>query len=1063
MPESTLSRRSFVKTATVVGAAFALGKPIANSLVPTDQAWAETGVERKMFVTSCHGCITTCPCRVYTEDGVVVKIEGDPRAPVSKGSLCLKGLNQIHTCYSPRRVLYPLKRVGARGAENAAWERVSWDEAVQLAAEEISKAIRKYGTYAFFSSVGGGGSYSFIQANSIPLAFGSPTVFEPGCAQCYLPRLSIGTWTYAGKDQSISDDATVEAFKGFSQTDKSAGIKNDMKVLVLWATQPSISQTAAAGHGLADLRESGCKTVVIDPNLTPDAAKADVWLRVRPATDTAMLLGWYRYIFEHNLYNAEFTKYWTNLPFVIDPDTKLPLLATEVWPDYQQSTPANTPAYVCFDLKTESLQAFEFGLPADAVVDPEIFWSGEVVGKKCRTAGQIYKDTAEPFTLEKVDEICWVPPALTEKAIRLYTDSEVAGIGLGVATDMEQVSSQVPLGTQGLDMIMGYINRPGATMCQTGGAINERDINIMLATGAATMDEEGNITIKDDADLSAFRVRPTTQCGLFGVQFGTGWAIGATKEENEARIAEVPDKNFQYIYNQLLLDRLGMKDHKGLHTWEHSHIPSVRQAIETGLPYRPRVWFDMSGNKLAMLGNAESWYKVFPEIDFCICQYPMITSFQQEQADIIFPLGEWLEFPEPTGGQLNYVFGEYPVVHLGETVPNSIPSVKVVNAASKLLNEALDSGEDIVFGAVGAVVGPTKVDGQESSYYHEKDYSKIKLSFPVNGIGIMSFAGVAFEQESQAREAVAGFYGAPNFEELSANYDTYAVNVPKITPSEQYWVYGQHLNIANDGLPVGFGTESRKCEVYCQMLIKLAANGYPFCYPLTQEPIDPSIGLEIKEINPDYEYVGTYSPICQYIEPAESPLEGAPGYDPEYPLVITSGRVPYFHHGTMRHAAFARELYPVPDVRMNPKTAERYGLKHLDWVKVTSRRSSTNGRVYVTNALHEKVIWMERFWNPECFDNSVPQEKRTGGWRECNINVITKNTAPFNEVFGSYTNRGFTVKIEKTEKPEGVWVAPEEFEPFLPTNANHYVPDIGSAMTMDQNSPTVAFTDWIPK
>ena len=49
------------------------------------------------------------------------------------------------------------------------------------------------------------------------------------------------------------------------------------------------------------------------------------------------------------------------------------------------------------------------------------------------------------------------------------------------------------------------------------------------------------------------------------------------------------------------------------------------------------------------------------------------------------------------------------------------------------------------------------------------------------------------------------------------------------------------------------------------------------------------------------------------------------------------------------------------------------------------------------------------------------------------MNVLTKNTAPFNEVYGSYTNRGFTVKLAKAEKPEKVWVEPEEFAPFMPT------------------------------
>lgn len=117
--------------------------------------------------------------------------------------------------------------------------------------------------------------------------------------------------------------------------------------------------------------------------------------------------------------------------------------------------------------------------------------------------------------------------------------------------------------------------------------------------------------------------------------------------ENEARIKQLgeamPDS--QRILNKLLQDRLGMKDHKGLYAWCHSHIPTVRNAIATGEPFKPRVWFDMSGNKLAMLGNAKSWYDVFPEVDYIIGQYPMLTSFHIEACDLVFPLREWLEEP----------------------------------------------------------------------------------------------------------------------------------------------------------------------------------------------------------------------------------------------------------------------------------------------------------------------------------------------------------------------------------------------------------------------------------
>ena len=111
--------------------------------------------------------------------------------------------------------------------------------------------------------------------------------------------------------------------------------------------------------------------------------------------------------------------------------------------------------------------------------------------------------------------------------------------------------------------------------------------------------------------------------------------------------------------------------------------------------------------------------------------------------------------------------------------------------------------------------------------------------------------------------------------------------------------------------------------------------------------------------------------------------------------------------------------------------AKELGIEHMDWVKVTSRRGEVHARAYLTEGVNPKTVWMERFWNPECYDAS--QANPTGGWRECNVNVLTKNDAPFNEVYGSYTNRGFTVKIEKSERPANIWVEAEEFEPFMPT------------------------------
>ncbi len=1058
-----LTRRRLLQSAAVAGAALAAGS-LLSACSSTETATKQEveqarQVERAFYNSICHGCIASCPCRVYLEDGVVVKIEGHPDAPLSQRSLCMKGLNQLHTCYSPRRVLYPLKRTSARGAENATFERISWDEAVDLAATKIAEAFEKYSTYALMVSTGGGGSYSRPSMTaSFPISFGAANFFEPGCAQCLLPRLAIASYMYGGSCQSMADGMVVECFKGQSKADQEAGITGDTQMVVLWATQPSASSSAQAGRAMAEYRARGGKTVVVDPKFTADAAKADVWLPVRPGSDPALILSWYRVILDEKLYDEEFTKYFTNLPVLINPDTNLPWLATEVFGEEAQTTPANTPVYVCVDENTGEIAPLPFGDPAvvSQQVNPQVLATAEVNGVMSRSAGQIYRDEADPWTLERVEEFCWVPAESNRAAIDLYTNPPggVAGIAQGVAPDMEEGSSQVPLGLMGLDMIMGYVNKPGATLIQTGKP--------------AAADGEAS--------------RPTVFLDYlerFGAPVGVGYQIGATEEENRARADSVPEtydpndkeakpyytKATQYAVNQLQLDRLGMTNHRGLYDWMASHIPTVREAVETGDPYKLAVWFDLSGNKLAVLGSAGAWYNAVMDggLDFVISQHPILTSFHMELADLVFPVEEWLEATGASDGQLNYAFPTPGVIHLGETVPHTVAPQLVVDALSEKVADKLDK---IMFGTTG------------------QSMEELGLSFPI-GMGFTNGNRSEDELWDRQIQKFSEFPGAENIKTKEEFLD-FAKNNSKFylvsPPPEKYWTYGQHLPLADDGLPVGFPTESRKCEVYCTALLKLSQTGWPHCYPRENEPIDPRAG----------NWNGAYAPICRVPEQKEAPdIPNSEGYiaayDPDFPLALTSGRVYHYHHGTMRHAPFARELYPAPFVSINPETADEYGVESGDWVEISSRRTvgtdydpqGTRGTelsyakskehnikvgdpihaiVKVSKEVAPKVLWMERFWNPECYD-ATREGKKTGGWQECNVNVLTNAIDPnFNEVFGSYTNRGFAVNIKKSSRPDGVWIEPKEFEPFMPTAENQVTPEVGVLRdNKDMRTDTVKF------
>lgn len=1055
MEKTAFTRRTFLKSLAVGGAAAAMGASMTGCMEQADTTEAVAASGETVFYNSmCHGCIAACPVRVYVRDGVVVKIEGHPDAPESAGSLCMKGMNQIHTCYSPRRVLYPMRRTGARGAENAAFERIGWDEAIDEAAERVVDIMEEYGTYSFFSSAGGGGSYA--GAMLPPLLSGmlmAPTGFEPGAAQCWLPRSTVAKFMYGGADQSTADSSVLEPYKGMSQADKDAGITSDMQCLVIWGTQPSASQTAQAGRGLAELRANGVKTIVVDPNFSPDATKATVHLPVRPGSDAALVLSWFRVIFDEELYDKEFTKYFTNLPFLINPDTKLPWLATEVFDDYEPTTPEDTPVYVCVDEDTGEVVPLPFGDPEEIAktVNPQVLATATVNGVESLSAGQIYRNEAEPWTLERAEEFCWVPQERIREAIDLYTaplkEGKCAGITHGVATDQMEISSQMPLGLLGLDMIMGYVNKPGAALTQNGS---------MGMPGAAPMTGT-NQWGKCAAD--GVQARPTSN---YTAQLQYGYVVGATEEANQKRVAAVDQKALE-VYGKLWTDRLGLTNHRGLSSWGHSHIPAVREAIETGEPFQLKAWFDLSGNKLAMLASSPAWYNaVMQNVEYVIGQQPIFTSFHIELCDMFLPTEEWLEHPNSRMGQLNYSFANPAIIHLGESVNPMHPWMLLASAISDKLNERLDK---IVFTGTGETV------------------EEMGLKFPL--FTLASRSATDEECWQSQKQSWAEFVGLDPktctneelLEGLKNRSDAFKVS----TPSDVYWTYGQHLVKANDGLPMGFGTESRKCEVYCTTMIKLGRTGWPFCYPMAfEEPVDARVAT----------FDGDYSPICNVPLQTEAPkVENSDDYimpfDEEFPLALTSGRVPYFHHSTMRISPYARELYPAPFIRINPATAQQYGIADGDWVEVSSRRTEGeaydaadrgtersydrikehNTKVgdpihaiaYVSEAVAPNVVWMERFWNPECFDST--QKSKTGGWRECSVNVITNGIdSQFNEAFGSYNYRAFAVNIKKSSRPERIWVQPEEFEPFMPTVANEVSSEVGVLMNNpDLLTPSVEF------
>lgn len=897
MVQSALTRRSFVKAAAALAAATGTTAALGTNFVAVDPALASENDVEQVIPSSCRACIQNCAVKVHVLHGRVVRIEGDEIDPMSKGRVCAKGLAAVQALYNPNRMKYPMKRVGERGSNQ--WERITWKEAIDTIADALWEMDQKGDSMQLVTSTGGGGNPQFFS----PIRFAGvnqSNFFEPGCAQCYLPRNMTQPQMNGTSDNSIADSDAQEIYYD----------DNKSEALVLWGAGPAQSSPASGGRALANLRAKGVKTVVIDPRFTPDAAKADVWLPVRPGTDVALMMTWIRYILEHEAYDKDFCLKWTNLPYLINEETMLQYKASELGLGAEDE-------YVVWDKKTNSPKAMAY--PWDDNLDPALDGEFEVKGKKSRTGFRAMKESVEAWTIDKAAEVCWLDADKIEEAVKIFIEgSPHAGICLGVATDQYEQSAQAAQGATILDIIMGNIQRPG-NLTQT----------------------------RATAFPLTYLVHPF---GMFGEH---------PLSMEPANIAR----------------RLGYIEHKGLGFWFASHIPTIREALETGEPYQPKIWMDRSGNKPVMLGGANQFLEAAKNFELIVHMYMYPTSMSVEMADIILPTAEWLETAY-IAQRMHTMLIRKDIVHLYEAVDETMIWSWLAFAMAERGHERFKMAID-----------PTvcTVEGQPLSAYW-KTYDDYKNY-------IAAFAGSAFGRPDLTWE---------EFEKI-APFDWIEPEVWKNT-------YEDYLTIdEKTGKPKGFATASKKCEPYFDLFTKMGRTGEVYGRPDIANSYPPASE--------------DYPPTLYYKEPDESPLT-----DTEYPYVLTEGRVPQYHHGTLRNVPWLREIYPTPRCWINPATAAEIGVTDDDWVLLESRRGKTHGQVLVTEGIAPGVIFQERFWNPELLDSDDPKR----AWQEMNINVLTRNDGPFNPEFGTYTLRGFQIKVSKSAKPEGVWTEPTDFQPWLP-------------------------------
>jgi anaerobic selenocysteine-containing dehydrogenase len=244
-------------------------------------------LDNQIVRSTCRICYNSCGVLIHLENGKPIKVEGDPHNPMSKGRLCPKGLASLEYLNHPDRLKHPLKRAGERG--DGKWQRISWDEALETVATELSRARERYGVLSVVfmrgASKGSPDDYMARFAN----IFGSPNISSPAPI-CFVPGLNASRLTYG-----------FYAYPDYEYPPR---------CIVLWGTNPEAT-CVTDYEEILDLRKKGTKLVVVDPVENELSKGADVWIRLRPGTDLAFALGLMNVIINENLHDASFVDVWT--------------------------------------------------------------------------------------------------------------------------------------------------------------------------------------------------------------------------------------------------------------------------------------------------------------------------------------------------------------------------------------------------------------------------------------------------------------------------------------------------------------------------------------------------------------------------------------------------------------------------------------------------------------------------------------------------------------------------------------------------------------------------------
>jgi anaerobic selenocysteine-containing dehydrogenase len=375
----------------------------------------------------CALCVSRCGATAVIENERFVALEPNPAHPTGK-AICAKGRAAPELVYHPQRLLYPLKRTRPKGDPDPGWQRISWDEALDLTAENLRRIAREHGpesvVFGASSPSTSASDDSLVWFQRLMNAFGSPNL-------CLSMEL-CGWGRYL---------ATVYTF-GASVPGAYMPDLENAGCILFWGYNPNLARLVHATATVEALKR-GARLIVVDPRLTGPAKKADVWLQVRPGTDAALALGIAHVMIERGWYDREFIRDWTNGPLLVRADNGRLLTYGELstdggarqyvaWNEIEGRPMMYDPAtgrYEGVNAKPALFGTFTVTTLQGEIVCQPVF---EHVAKQCRR-----------YSPERVEEICGIERERIEKAARMLWEARPVAYYAWSGVEMQTNATQI--------------------------------------------------------------------------------------------------------------------------------------------------------------------------------------------------------------------------------------------------------------------------------------------------------------------------------------------------------------------------------------------------------------------------------------------------------------------------------------------------------------------------------------------------------------------------------------------------------------------------------------------